>query len=296
MTTTSQAQIEANRRNATRSTGPKTPEGKAVSRMNALKHSVLARQILVRDIDESSLEFKRFCAEYYEHLAPVGPLEQMLVDQIVAANWRLRRARIAETAEITLSVDNVQRRINESRSPDVQWRHWLCYEDPIFIMQKSADGNEFIERKLGEMRKTVEREGELTEAAIRELVDEFGGKPNVLTRNLETLRQELLKNPEGLDPAGLREKNLKTILHYLNQELAKSTNRFADCLENEFKLATTSKAAAVLPREQTLQKILRYESALEKQLFHAMDHLERLQRRRLGQKSASCPEASPIHA
>jgi hypothetical protein len=291
MTTASQAQIEANRRNAQHSTGPKTSEGKAASSMNALKHAVLARQILVHghDIDESTDEFKDFCAEYHEHLAPVGPLEQMLVDQIVAINWRLRRARMAETAEITLSVDDAWRRHNNGINPDSQWLGWLASGDPVFNMQKTADGNHVIERMLGDLREMVEREGELTETAIQELVCGFGGKPNILTRRLDNLRLELLKNPEGLDLAALRERNLKTIFDYLDKEFDKLANRFADCLEDECNRAQTSQTAAVLPSEQTLQKILRYESTLEKQLFRAMDQLEHLQRRRLGQKPASTP-------
>jgi len=42
-------------------------------------------------------------------------------------------------------------------------------------------------------------------------------------------------------------------------------------------------SAAVLPPADVLEKILRYETALERQLFRAMNQLERLQRRRLGE-------------
>ena len=51
-------QLAANRRNAQKSTGPKTPEGRAVSKMNALKHGILSKEVLVRglNIKESSRE------------------------------------------------------------------------------------------------------------------------------------------------------------------------------------------------------------------------------------------------
>jgi hypothetical protein len=289
MTTASPAQIEANRRNARHSTGPKTPEGKVASRMNALKHAVLARQILIhgRDIDESTGEFQDFCAEYHEHLAPVGPLEEMLVDQIVAVNWRLRRARMAETAEITLSVDNVRRRHNDKTNPDLQWAIWLSVGDPIYNMRKTVIGNSVLEIFIRKLRDTVDREGELTEAVIQELTRKLGDKPNSLTRQLEKFRLELLKNPEGLDPAILRENNRKAALEYLDDTLRELSESISSCSEDEYDRIEKWQAAAVLPSEETLQKILRYESTLEKQLFRAMDQLERLQRRRLGQKTAS---------
>jgi hypothetical protein len=46
--TMSPAQITANRLNARKSTGPKTPAGRAVSRLNALKHGILSKEVLVR--------------------------------------------------------------------------------------------------------------------------------------------------------------------------------------------------------------------------------------------------------
>src|SRR5580692_5246758 len=107
MTKLTPAQIEANRRNAQHSTGPKTPEGKASSSLNATKYGILARQLIVQTqyLQESAEEFQSFWTEYHEQLAPVGPLEQMLVDQIVALNWRMRRVRAAESGEIAMNVD-----------------------------------------------------------------------------------------------------------------------------------------------------------------------------------------------
>ena len=101
------AKIAANRRNAQKSTGPRTAAGKAISKLNALKHGVLAQSVVVRghQIKESPHEFKKLCQEFYTSLSPVGPLEEMLVDQIIQAAWRLRRARTAESGEIALSVD-----------------------------------------------------------------------------------------------------------------------------------------------------------------------------------------------
>src|ERR1043166_2113500 len=100
-------QIESNRRNARRSTGPRTKRGKARSRGNAAKHGLLSRQVVANGywMHESTEDFDALCREFHKSLAPVGPLEEMLVNQIVTANWRLRRARTAEAGEIAVNGD-----------------------------------------------------------------------------------------------------------------------------------------------------------------------------------------------
>jgi hypothetical protein len=86
---TSDRRAEANRRNALRSTGPKTPEGKAAVRLNALKHGLLSREILLPGEDEEAL--RELGERLRADLQPVGELENLLVDRIIAAYWRLRR-------------------------------------------------------------------------------------------------------------------------------------------------------------------------------------------------------------
>src|SRR5215210_5862045 len=86
---TSPKKTEANRRNALNSTGPKTPKGKAAVRHNAVKHGLLSQDVLLPGEDEAALRElgERLMAE----LRPEGELENLLVERIVAAHWRLRR-------------------------------------------------------------------------------------------------------------------------------------------------------------------------------------------------------------
>ena len=86
---TSDRKAEANRQNALKSTGPKTLEGKTAVRLNAVKHGLLSDQVLLPDEDEDALSelSERLRAE----LQPEGELENLLVDRITAATWRLRR-------------------------------------------------------------------------------------------------------------------------------------------------------------------------------------------------------------
>jgi hypothetical protein len=91
---TSDKQIQANRRNALKSTGPKTPEGKAAVRLNARTHGLRSQEVLLPGEDEEAL--KGLDEDLRAELQPVGELENLLVDNIVAAHWRLRRLRRVE--------------------------------------------------------------------------------------------------------------------------------------------------------------------------------------------------------
>jgi hypothetical protein len=275
-------QIEANRRNAQKSTGPKTPTGQAISKMNALKHGVLAQSVVVRGhkLKESTNEFKKLCQEFHTNLAPVGPLEEMLMEQIVTAAWRLRRARTAESGEIALNVDGGHWE-RTHKHPALTTMLWDTFGDPAFAMRESAMGNNFLENQLKEVRDPVEQEGELTEAAIQSVI--YHGKPFSLTKDLEKLRFQLQQNPDNLDEAALRAKQKEQSLAYIDRKLRSISWSRSGCEEREAAEEGARQAAAVLPSAEVLEKILRYEAALEKQLFRAMNQLERLQRRRQGE-------------
>lgn len=74
--------------------GPKTTEGKAVSKLNALKHGILSQEALIEGEDENTL--KSLSEALIDELKPIGPIEEMLVDRIISSLWRLRRSVSAE--------------------------------------------------------------------------------------------------------------------------------------------------------------------------------------------------------
>jgi len=90
----SQRQIDVNRRNAQKSTGPKTPEGKAAVSQNALKHGLTAKQAALSGEDQEEFEATR--RSFEDELEFVGPLQNLLAQQIVMAAWRLGRLRLIE--------------------------------------------------------------------------------------------------------------------------------------------------------------------------------------------------------
>ncbi len=90
MVKVSERRLAANRRNAAGSTGPRTPGGKAVVALNAMRHGLLSRGALVRG--ESEADLVAFAKRMRARLAPAGELELLLADRIVSSAWRLRRA------------------------------------------------------------------------------------------------------------------------------------------------------------------------------------------------------------
>jgi hypothetical protein len=87
----SPARAAASRRNGAKSSGPKTPEGKARSARNALKHGMRAQKCVVLPGERASA-FAAFEAALLEELAPEGALQAMLAQRVIAASWRLARA------------------------------------------------------------------------------------------------------------------------------------------------------------------------------------------------------------
>jgi hypothetical protein len=91
---TSEKKAKANRQNALKSTGPKTPQGKDAVRLNALKHGLLSQEVLIPGEDPSAL--KELAERWVAALRPVGELEIGFVEDVIASDWRLRRLRKVE--------------------------------------------------------------------------------------------------------------------------------------------------------------------------------------------------------
>jgi len=89
--TTSPAKLAANRRNAQRSTGPKTPEGKARSRWNSVQHGLLSKRLAVIDA-KGNLAFLNLLESLREDLRPLNVLEEIVLEKIAIGYWRLHIA------------------------------------------------------------------------------------------------------------------------------------------------------------------------------------------------------------
>ena len=78
------AQVQANRLNEPKSTGPRSAEGKAAVRFNALNMALKAESLILPSEDQAQLEELR--REYVEEFQPAGPVETALVEIIIGAD------------------------------------------------------------------------------------------------------------------------------------------------------------------------------------------------------------------
>jgi hypothetical protein len=98
----SPAQIAANRRNALKSTGPKTARGKAIVSLNPVKHGFRSDAILLPG--ESPREFRRLLDSFRADYQPRHPAEEACVLQVAVAVWKTWRADYIETSICKLPV------------------------------------------------------------------------------------------------------------------------------------------------------------------------------------------------
>jgi hypothetical protein len=120
---------EANRKNAQKSTGPRTTEGKEASSQNATKHGLCANRNVIRT--ESQEEYNIFRDEMIADISPAGAMELMLAERIVSLSWRLKRAEHFQNAVTEALIEDG---LNDSVS---YWSSRSTYK----AQEKAQEGN-----------------------------------------------------------------------------------------------------------------------------------------------------------
>ena len=288
--------VEANRRNSRRSTGPRTLEGKAISRWNAVKHGLLAKEVVISvgDGKESRAEFDNLLASLRQDLEPEGALEEMLVEKIAICYWRQRRAQRCEVGEI-------RRRLDVARDKELGWKPDGPNLEELFSIPKPRRSSREIEdviQTLDEVRQDFDRLGHIS-AANERLLPEIFRSSDVADPALIVLANRLIMGTLKMEPGmddDERERVTRILETVKDPETAKRDIPEALKQQREILLdlkrrtercetleAESFLAALSLPPGEETERILRYETAIERQLYRAIDQLERLQRQRKGE-------------
>ena len=93
------------RQNALKSTGPKTPEGKQASSLNAALHGAYARTLVLPG--ENAELYHLIINAHYKQWAPTNPIEEILVGQMGITLWRLQRQANAEAAILQIQIQRM---------------------------------------------------------------------------------------------------------------------------------------------------------------------------------------------
>jgi len=155
----SEKKLQANRQNAQKSTGPKTKEGKERSSQNATTHGLFCSSLLLPH--DPPLLFHALRDSYLLSLKPQNLPELQLVDQIVAAVWRLRRVQDAESFLH-----------HDSRATFVQTRHITNSPDsqPVSALATAhAYSDDQIEAKLNRLARHEQRHQRTIHRCYQEL-------------------------------------------------------------------------------------------------------------------------------
>lgn len=264
---TTEKQAAANKANAQKSTGPKTPEGKAVVAMNAVSHGILSRRLFLTGEDPA--EFESLQADLHKALRPVGALELALVEKIGVALWKQKRLVAAETAMVELG-RHMRRGSNRD---DVKRYMGLGYSDP--------DVTEADLEPLGEDDTARQKWCGKVFSEVSLLDDEL-----MATNNLAALAKvapvtfEQLKDEaeeDGETPQAYiqgYEGGLSGWMYELKRWCAGEVSRLArrPLVQSIAELVQAEKSAPIAN-----EVLMRYQIALDGELYRAMDALRKQQ-------------------
>jgi hypothetical protein len=289
--TVSEKQLEANRQNALKG-GVKTPEGKEIVKYNALKHGLLAKEVVITvgEGAENSEEFNALIEDLNTQFKPVGVLEEMLVEKIAITYWRLRRACRYEVGLIRKELDNATDKFYDKTTYSGDKKNRTDEEIEQQIEQEK-EGIEYWKKDkedLTRMRKdgtpleklyNWDENWRLLYDKVSELVPD-----EALDDDEQWIRQlrEFLNNKVGWSDDQIWQTLIEIcdgqMEHHKEQTLALEKEKE----ENKLKIQVLKKLGSI-PSKDELDRLLRYEGAIERQLYKAMNQLERLQRMRSGE-------------
>ncbi len=173
-------QIAANQKNAQKSTGPKTDEGKDASRRNSIKHGLAGTGTILRDDDEAAIETRK--AQWRPNYLLETPELEFLFDQMVTNAVRLDRCRDEE----------IQIRLTESQHAALSWdddRHDEAAElaarlskRPVQFsrrLQRTKQGVEWMIERWHDLADILDGGGLWTEAQTALALDLMGTPPEL---------------------------------------------------------------------------------------------------------------------
>jgi hypothetical protein len=286
----SPAKLEANRRNAREhATGPKTKRGKGVVRFNALKHGLLAREVVMRNpLYEDGAEFDRLLKGLHQQYRPVGSLEELLVQELALGYWRKCRAVRAERGILEVELGELGSRVFPEDGDGSQSAKTEYLLDLITASQQElANGGSVSENLLKVLNllgipvpttpveKASEPEGDVE---VKSKSERQTGSASDPESEAETEAETELAGDAG------ETYDVPKILSLLDDEKLRQEAIFDAMAEVSEQRAEARLAASSIPVGDSLDRLLRYEARMTRDIQSAMNRLERIQAIRRGEQ------------
>jgi hypothetical protein len=274
--------------------GPQTVGGKEVARWNAARHGIRSPAPVVPGIEKEE-DWEDHRDGVLESLSPVGHLELTLAERVALSSWRLHRVTRYETDAISLAQETIEEDLADRRRFSARTRGGAHPED-VLARPKELRRTKTLLEKLEGLPEDKKVSGEDASAVLCAVVD------CVEEEDLEGLELPGVPEWAGLEEypsewggwtAGLVRGCLRAIAEASGEDLsellegAREVVRL-DAISAKHRAAEVKRDLAsmrherLLPDDEILQKISRYEAHLSRQLFKALHELEALQTRRSG--------------
>ena len=270
---TTEKQAAANKANAKKSTGPKTAAGKASVAGNAISHGILSKRLFLGD--ESPGDFQALQDDLRQALKPMGALELVLVEKVAIAIWKQKRLVAAETAMIEIGRDMKRVEMRDAMKEAAGMGYTDADITNADLIPLDADDKAqqvFCLEVIGQ-HEQIEDEvfGEVDLAGLKEQA------PAIYQQLIEEAEEEG-QSPEAYLKANYKEEGLLEWVYALRGwcgETIKQLHRRA-LVQSVAKMVQAQKSAPM-----GHEVLMRYQVALDGELYRAMDALRKQQTFRL---------------
>ncbi len=278
-----------------KSSGPTTEAGKEVTRWNATRHGMRSPAPVVPGI-ETHADWERHLSGTLDSLSPDGHLETVLAERVALLSWRLHRATRYETETIALSQESVEQDLAEKRRYSASLAQGIHPEDVRGSYESARKTQRILKRLPGlpdDKRLSPGDASSVLWAVYCQLDDEIEIEELEIPGVPEPLQTIAIEEHDVSWTAGLVRAGVSVIAKVGDEdpkdlvEAAEETARL-DAIQAKYRMETMERElremrrARMLPAEQILNKVTRYEAHLSRLMFKAMHELEALQVRRAG--------------
>jgi hypothetical protein len=251
-----------------KSTGPRTVQGKNRSKLNAFKHGLLSKVILLKG--ESPTEYNSLLNGLLDDWQTQGILETILVENLAALLWRKRRLFQAENAMVTRKIVFIKRDFEAERRDEAsEGSRTAITTGGLLRNLTNPDLVREAKELLSELRRNVVRRNfENLSGLLMQLYgkDQVGGIPQILLSHSGT----------SVDPSNI-------VSSMIDEEVKRLTKLEKDLVADDPLRIQYRNSAAVIPSQEVLDLLMRYEAHFSREMDRISNRLESLQRRRKGQ-------------